>query len=86
MDQIDRQLAMEMVTTARIDVLEHLIGILCSKLGIESLDGMSIRDYLQNEKITQLERILIHIEDQNPSAAAYLSNIIDEARGKDSEG
>lgn len=73
MDEIENLTVVGVVATARIDVLEHLIGVLCSKLGVKDLDGMSVQDYLQSEKIAQLERILIHFEDQNPSAAAYLS-------------
>jgi hypothetical protein len=86
MDETDHLFVSVIVTTARIDVLEHLIGVLCSKFGVSTFDGMVLKDYLQNEKIAQLERILIHLEDQNPTAAAFLSNIIDEARRETEEG
>jgi hypothetical protein len=86
MDEIEHILTSQEITTARIDVLEHLIGVLCSRIGIQNLDGMSIRDYFQSEKFAQLERIMIGYENQNPTVAAYLSNLIDEAWRTNLEG
>jgi hypothetical protein len=74
---VDRLLAGSVLAQAQIDNLLTLVDFLAKSLGLRELDGLSIRDWFQKEKGDQVERILLHFEDQNPGAAAFLQSLID---------
>ena|ERR1700757_5032385 len=74
---VDRLLAGSVLMQAQLDNLLTLVDLLGRNLGLKELEGLSIRDWFQKEKFDQLERILIHCEDQNPEAAAFLHSLID---------
>jgi hypothetical protein len=74
---VDRLLASTVLQQAQIDNLLTLFEFLAKHLGLNMLDGLSIRDWFQKEKVDQTERILIDFENQNPAAAALLQSFID---------
>ena len=79
-DIVDRLLASNVLQQAQIENLLTMFEFLGKHVGLKTLDGLSIRDWFQKEKVDQTERILIHFEDKNPAAAALLQNFIDEKR------
>src|SRR4051812_39702856 len=74
----DRLQANTLIIQAQIDNLLTLIDFFGTHLGLKELGGLSLRDWFQKEKFDQLERILIHFEDQNPIAAALLQSFVDK--------
>jgi hypothetical protein len=79
-DIVDRLLASNVLQQAQIENLITLFEFLGKHVGLSTIDGLSIRDWFQKEKVDQTERILIHFENQNPGAAALLQLFIDEKR------
>jgi len=80
---IDQLLAANLVQSAQIDNLLALVQLLSKRIGLTNIEGLSLRDWFQKEKEDQIERILIHFEDKNPSAAAFLQQMLDNSRNKD---
>jgi hypothetical protein len=83
---LDSHQAISLWQIAQIDSLLTLAERVCKHVGINEIEGLSIRDWFQKEKIEQLERILIHFENQDPGVAASLQNILDRHRAKDQPG
>jgi len=79
---IDQLLAANVVQSAQIDNLLALVVLIFERLGLTALEGLSVRDWFQKEKMDQIERILIHFEDKNPSVAALLQQMLDNSRNE----
>lgn len=69
-----------LVQQAEIEVLLFMLKKLMKALGVPTIDGLTVTDWFQKEKIKHLESILIDIEDKNPGSAAYLQSIIDASK------
>jgi hypothetical protein len=80
---LDQLQAGSIIQQAQIDNLLTLIDFFGNHLHLKELDGRSLRDWFQKEKIDQVERILIHFEDLNPGAAALLQRFVDKKLSKD---
>jgi len=82
---LDRLLAKQIMHSACIDVLLHLIEELSQHAGVATFDGLPLREYFQKAKNEQLENILIGFEDRGSAVAAFVQNAVDEYRKETEE-
>ncbi len=82
---LDGLQAGSLIQAAQIDNILTLLELFGKHLGVEVIEGLSIRDWFQKEKEDQVERILIHFEDQDPGVAAFLQQIVDRRRARNEQ-
>lgn len=68
------------VQKAELRVMRILLGRLLQQSGITEIESRPIDQWLSDQHWVELEKILISYEDKNPSLAARLQALIDEAK------
>lgn len=76
---LDQITASNLVLGAQVDNLLTLVEFLSERMGVKDVEGLPVRDWFDKEKGEQIERILIHLEDKNPTVAAFLQQTIDNS-------
>ena len=73
--QQENQLMMACLLTTNVD--RDLFLTLFRKLGLDTVDGIPLDQWWATERESQRETMLLHHEDQNPGAAAWLQSLLD---------
>jgi hypothetical protein len=76
---IDSLTASTLLGQIQSEVLLALVKEVAKRTGLTQLDGQPLRDWFQKEKLAQLQRALIQIEDSSPGVAAYLQKQVDDS-------
>ena len=68
-----------MLTSDHMALLS-LVEFLVASSGVTVLDGVSVQKWYQKQRLVELEKFLIRLEDVDPGAAALLQREIDFVR------
>ena len=69
-----------MAQQAAINALLELCMILAGRAGLQQIEGLSLLDWFQKQKLEHMENMMIRIEDLDPALAAKLQLAIDELK------
>lgn len=76
---VDSLMASALISQVQAELLLSLIETVAGRTNCTQIDGMPLRDWFQKQKVEQLQKALIAIEDSAPAAAAHLQKQIDES-------
>jgi len=79
-DYIDTMMVSSMVQQAETEVLLSMCEMLARRLGIDKIDGLTLTDWFQREKVSRMDVMLIELEDKNPALAAKFQKIVDDCK------
>jgi len=71
-----------LIAKADRDVLLTAIELIGQKIGVETIEGLSIPDWFWQQRVLALEHELVSIEDQNPEMAAMLQEHLDKLKSE----
>lgn len=79
-NELNKQSAMLLSLRADCLANQALIEAIAKTIRVDGVDGLTFFQWHAKNRIAQLERLLILLEDSNPALAAALQHHVDQAR------
>ena len=74
---VERLYADSICSTVQIEALLYLCRVLGERVGFKEVDGLPILEWFQRNKLAQVQKELLRLENASPAFAARLQAIFD---------